>query len=114
MARNERRELEPAGRLLESIIAVDPEYRQNPSLAHVLGAWYYSQGQADRAEPFLRRSSEAGLRPEWRATDFGYLGLIARKKGNDAEAQRLIREALSVPGLSDAARAELERQLRSP
>jgi len=114
MARNERRELEAAGRLLETIVAVDPEYRQNPNLAHVLGAWYYSQGQADRAEPLLRRSSEAGSRPEWRATDFGHLGLMARKKGNDAEAQRLFREAMSVPGLSEAARAELERQLRSP
>lgn len=114
MARYERREGEAAARLLESIVAIDADFRQNPNVAHVLGAWYYAQGQADRAEPLLRRSAEAGLRPEWRATDFTYLGLLARKKGQEPEAQQLFRQALAVPGLSDAHRAELERQLRSP
>jgi hypothetical protein len=114
MARNERREIEAAGRLLESVVAIDPDYRENPNVAHVLGSWYLAQGQTERAQPFLRRSAEAGYRPDWRATDLSYLGLIARKKGDAAEAQRLFRAAMSVPGLSDAQRADLERQLRSP
>lgn len=114
MARNERRELDAAGRLLESVVAVDADYRQNPNVAHVLGAWYYAQGQADRAEPFLRRSAEAGYRPDWRAMDLAYLGLLARKKGREAEARQLFGAAVSVPGLSEAQRADLERQLRSP
>jgi len=114
MARVERREIEPAARLLESIVAVDGEYLRSPSVAHVLGTWSYVQGQFDRAEPLLRRASESDLRPDWKAADLGYLGLIARKRGDEPAAQRLFREALAVPGLTEGQRAALERQLRSP
>lgn len=113
-ARFERKEYEAAARLLESVAALSEESRKNPQLLHLLGNSYYAMGQFDRAEPLLRRATESGLRPEWRATDLFYRGMIARKRGDPAAAQRLFQDALAVPGLGEANRAELERQIRSP
>jgi tetratricopeptide (TPR) repeat protein len=110
--RFERREYEAAIGLLRSVSALSED--PNPQLIHLLGSAHYALGQFESAEPLLRSAAETASRPEWRATDLIYLGRIALKRRNEAEAQRLFQQALSVPGLSDAHRAELQRQLRSP
>jgi tetratricopeptide (TPR) repeat protein len=114
LVRTERKELEAAVRLMESIVAVDAEYLNNASLAFVLGSWYYAQGQFDRAEPLLRRSSESAPRPDWRTKALFYRAMIVRRKGDEPEAQRLLRAALATPGLDDAGRATIEKELKSP
>ena len=65
-----------------------------------------------QAEPLLRKSVEIGSVPRNRASACFYLGEIARKKGDEAEAQRWFGKALGIPGLDDATRREIESRLR--
>jgi tetratricopeptide (TPR) repeat protein len=113
LAQVERGQFAHAARLLESIVALDEDYRRNPEVIHFLGICLHALGQDDRAEPLLRQSAELGRRPEWRATALFYRGEIARKKGDEAGAQRLFRDALATPGLGDAYREEMEKRLKS-
>jgi hypothetical protein len=108
----ERGRFEPAAKLFESIVALDPDSANTLELVHFAGICYHALGRDDRAEPLLRRSSEEGTRPEWRATATFYRGEIARTRGDEAGALRLFREALATPGLTPAYRAEMEKRLK--
>ena len=114
MVRMEQNQVPAAVGLLESIVAVDGEYLNHASVAYVLGIWAYMQGQFDRAEPLFRRASESGPRPDWRTKALFYRAMIVRKRGDEPEAQRLLRAALATPGLDDAGRAAIEKELKSP
>lgn len=100
--------------LLESITALDEEYRRNPEVVHLMGISCHALGMADRARPLLRLSAGISPRPDWKATALFYLGEISRKQGDEAGARQLFQEALSTPGLGAAYREEMEKRLKSP
>ena len=108
----ERQQFAAALKLFESVRVLDPESGATPMVVHFSGLCLHALGQDERAVPLLRRSAEAGGRPEWRATALFTLGQIARKRGDEAGARRLLQDALAVPGLGEAFRAELEKLLR--
>jgi tetratricopeptide (TPR) repeat protein len=114
MAMTERGHYLQAGRLCQSILALGEEYGNNAEIVHLTGISFHAAGQEELAEPALRRSSEISPLAERRATATFYLGVIARKRGNEAEAQRLFRQALGTPGLDDATRREIESRLKTP
>jgi hypothetical protein len=108
----ERQQFAAALTLFESVSALDPDSGATPVVVHFSGLCHHALGQDDRAVPLLRRSAESGGRPEWRATALFTLGQIARKKGDEGAARRLFQDALGMPGLGEAFRAELEKLLR--
>jgi hypothetical protein len=112
MALTEKQRYAPAANLCDSILALGPEYRENPEIVHIAGISHHAAGQDARAEPLLRTSVELGSIPRNRASACFYLGEIARKKGDEAEAQRWFAKALEIPGLDAATRREIESRLR--
>jgi tetratricopeptide (TPR) repeat protein len=108
----ERQQFAPALKLFESVVALDPESGGTPVVVYFSGLGYHALGQDERAVPLLRRTAEAGGRPEWRATALFTLGQIARKRGDEAGARKFFQEALATPALSEGFRAELEKLLR--
>jgi tetratricopeptide (TPR) repeat protein len=108
----ERGQFVPALKLFESVAALDPDSGRTPVVVHFSGLCHHALGQDERAVPLLQRSAETAGRPEWRATALVTLGQIARKRGDDAAARKFFGEALAVPGLGEAFRAELEKLAR--
>ncbi|HVE40964.1 MAG TPA: DUF2723 domain-containing protein [Planctomycetota bacterium] len=108
----ERQQYAAALRLFESVSALDPESGSTPVVVHFSGLCHHALGQDAQALPLLRRSAEAAGRPEWRATALVTLGQIARKQGDEASARKYFGQALAVPGLGEAFRAELEKLSR--
>jgi len=108
----ERQQFAAALKLFESVAALDPEAAHSPAAVYFRGLCYHAVGQPERAQPLLQRAAEAGGKPEWRATALFTLGQIARKRGEESAARKLFLEALAVPGLGEAFRAELEKLLR--
>jgi tetratricopeptide (TPR) repeat protein len=101
-----------AANLCDSVLALSPEYRESPEIVHIAGISHHAAGEDGPAEPLLRKSVETGTVPRNRASACFYLGEIARKKGDEAEAQRWFGKALGIPGLDDATRREIESRLR--
>lgn len=104
-----------AAKLCQSIIDYDDEeFETNPEIIHLLGISYYAAGVHDKAEPALRASVDVATRRETRATALFYLGDIARKRGDGAQAQRYFDQALSIPGLDPAFIRKMEARRKSP
>ncbi len=97
-----------AGRLCESIFALDPKYRDRPEIVHHYAISMLAAGETAKAEPALRRSAEISVLPRNRATAALYLGELARGRGDEAEAARRFRQALETPGLDDVTRRDIE------
>ena len=114
MGLTERGQFLPAARLCESILALDPSFRDRPEIVHHFAISMYAAGEMSKAEPALRRSADISVLPRNRATANTYLAEIARRKGDEAEAQRRYAQALAVPGLDDATRREIERRIGPP
>ncbi len=108
----ERAQFEGAAKLFGSVLALDPKLGEEFAVAHFAGLSYQALGQFDRAELLLRRSSEAGNLPDWRATALFARGEIARKKGDEAGARRLCQEAVGLPGISETLRVKLEGMIK--
>jgi tetratricopeptide (TPR) repeat protein len=108
----ERQQYAAALKLFESVAALDAESGKAPMVVYFSGLSHHALGQDERAVPLLERSAQGAGRPEWRATALFTLGQIARKKGDEESARKFFRDALAVPGLGDAFRAELEKLLR--
>jgi hypothetical protein len=114
MAQIERGQFLPAARLCESIIALDPQYWNNPVYVHNLAISLYAVGEKAKAERALRRSAEISTIPRNRATANFLLGELARARKDETEARRWYESALSVPGLDGAMRREIESRLKTP
>jgi hypothetical protein len=112
MSLTEKGRFAPAATLCDSVLALSPQYRESPEIVHIAGISHHAAGNAAKAEPLLRRSVEIGTIPRHRASASYYLGEIARKKGDEAEAQRWFATALGIPGLDEATRREIESRLR--
>jgi tetratricopeptide (TPR) repeat protein len=112
MALTEKGRYAPAANLCDSILALGPEYRDSPEIVHIAGISHHAAGNEAQAEPLLRKSVDLGTLPRNRASACFYLGEIARKKGDEAEAQRCFGKALSIPGLDEPTRREIESRLR--
>jgi hypothetical protein len=111
-AQTERGQFAHAARLCESIMALDPEYWNNAEFVHSLAISLYAAGDKAKAERALRRSAEISTSASHRATARFYLGDLARARGDEAGARHWFEEALSVPGLEPATRAEIESRLK--
>lgn len=109
----ERGQFAPAVKLLETLVAFDDAYAQNPEVIHLLGVSLHTLGQDDRAEPLLRKSAALNSRPEWRGMALFLRGEILEKRGEEGGAQRLFQDALSTPGLSEAYREVIRKRLKS-
>lgn len=112
MALTERGQFLQASRLCESIMALDPEYWSNPEMVHVFAISLHAAGETAKAEKALRRSVEISVLPRNRATASYYLGEIARARRDEAEAQRWFQSALTVPGLDEGTRRQIESRLK--
>jgi len=112
MALTERGQFLQASRLCESIMALDPEYWSNPEMVHVFAISLHAAGETAKAEKALRRSVEISVLPRNRATASYYLGEISRSRGQEAEAQRWFQNALTVPGLDEGTRRQIESRLK--
>lgn len=112
MGLTEKGQFLPAARLCESILALDPSFRDSPEIVHHYGISAYAAGDASKAEGALRRSAEISVLPRNRATANCYLGEIARRRGDEPEALRRFENALATPGLDDATRREIEARTR--
>jgi hypothetical protein len=112
MALTERGDYLPAANLCGSILALDSKYWSAPEVVHHYAISLHAAGDSAKAEPALRRSAEISVIPRSRATASFYLGEIARKRGNEAEALRCFGQSLSTPGLDDATRREIESRLK--
>jgi tetratricopeptide (TPR) repeat protein len=108
MGLTEKGEFLAAGRLCESILALDPKYRDTPEIVHHYGISMFAAGEVAKAEPALRRSVEINPQPRNRATAACYLAVIARKRGDAAGAERWFRQSLDTPGLDEVTRREIE------
>jgi len=113
MALTERGQYSQASRLCESIMALDAEYWSNPDMVHVLAISLHAAGEAAKAEKALRRSLEISVLPRNRATASYYLGELARTRGQEAEAERWFQSALTIPGLDEGTRRQIESRLKS-
>lgn len=112
MGLTEKGRYAPAANLCDSILALSPEFGESPEIVHIAAISHHAAGNDVKAEPLLRRSVEIGTIPRNRASACFYLGEIARKKGDEAEAQRWFGRALGIPGLDEATRREIQSRLR--
>lgn len=102
-----------AARLCESVLSLTPRVARIPEIVHLYGISLYAAGDLAKAQPALERSSEISVEPRSRATACYYLGEIARKRGDQREAERRFREAVEIPGLDPATRREIESRLKT-
>jgi hypothetical protein len=112
MALTEKGRYAPAAKLCDSVLALGPEFEESAEIVHIAGISHHAAGNDVRAEPLLRKSVEIGSIPRNRASACFYLGEIARKKGEAAEAERWFARALDIPGLDEPTRREIESRLR--
>jgi hypothetical protein len=103
LALTDHGQLAQAAKLCQSIIDYDDEeFESSPEIIHLLGIAYYGSGQLKEAVKPLQVSAQISRRKENKATALYYLGMIAKKRGDAAEAQRYLQEATSIPGLDPA------------
>ena len=82
------------------------EYRQD-IYGYDVTAWaYFKNGLFDQAEAMMQQAMKLGTRD---AKLYYHAGLIARAQGRDAEAQRLMAEALAINPHFDTLQAPLAR-----
>jgi hypothetical protein len=112
MALAEKGQMIQAAQLCGSVLDLGPRIRGVPEIVHLYAITLYGAGEVAKAEPALRRSAEISVIPRSRATACFYLGEIARKRGDEAEATRWFNRSLSTPGLDDATRREIENRLK--
>jgi hypothetical protein len=91
---------------------MDKEYGNSPEIVHMYAISLHAAGEDRKAEAALRRSAEISVTPRNRATAAFYLGEIARKRGDEAEAQRCFGRARATRGLDEATRREIESRLK--
>ena len=94
--------------LLESALRLDPGGPQAPAVIFRYGTALYGLGRTEPATTAFRELLGLECPPRDRALAFWYLSSIAAGKGQAQEAATLRRQALAVPGLDPAFRAELE------
>jgi hypothetical protein len=112
LALTERGQFAHAAALCQSILNLGPEYWDNAEIVHQFAIALYAAGDKVRAERALRRSAEISTSAGHRATARFYLGDISRARGDEAGARSWFEEALAVPGLDPATRAEIESRLK--
>jgi hypothetical protein len=112
MGLTEKGQFAHAVKLCESILALDKMYGDDPKIVHLYGISLHAAGEDRKAELALRRSVEISIVPRNAATAAFYLGEIARKRGDEAEAQRCFSRAVATPGLDEATRREIQSRLK--
>jgi hypothetical protein len=98
-------------RLMESVVAFEPDLPANPWPLQLLGLCHLGGGDPARAAMFLELSVQRTRHP-WVAF-VGMIGLgdLARRQGDEARARSWYRRAAQLEGLSDRHRAELGTRL---
>lgn len=107
----ERRAFDRAAPLYESIVRADPVTFDLPEVAYPLGVSLAAVGRAEDAQAVLTRALRTRLEPAARAGALEALAELRRAAGDPAAARRLLEEAVRVPGLPPAVKADLERRL---
>jgi tetratricopeptide (TPR) repeat protein len=87
------------------------EYRQDIYGYDVAGWAYYKNAQFDRAQAMMELAMQLGTRD---ARLYYHAGLIARAQGDEAEAQRLLEEALVINPHFDLLQARQARAALDP
>ncbi|HEX7900305.1 MAG TPA: DUF2723 domain-containing protein [Planctomycetota bacterium] len=104
--------LREAAGLLESILRLDPAGLEAPVVLVRYGTALYALGRDAGAATAFQEALGLELPARDRAEAFVYLALLARKKGDEAGAERLGRQAVETPGLDAATKREMESRLR--
>jgi tetratricopeptide (TPR) repeat protein len=98
-------EHEEAARLLESLLALDPDLKDEPTILFPLAILEVSLHQNDRAEARFKRALLLDLTPEQRARSYYFLSALC---GNRPEAAEWKEKAMASPDLAP----ELRRMLK--
>jgi len=95
----------PASQLYESILALDPEMRQEPTVVQPLAVVYVGLKQYEKAEAMFRRALALDLLPAKRAEAYYFLAALC---GARPEAAEWRAKALGSPDLPGGLRSKLE------
>jgi len=98
-------DLEEAARLYETILALDPPMKEEPTLLFPLAVLEVGLQRFDRAEERFKRALAAGLTGEKQARAWYFLAALTGNKPQGAEWKA---KALASPDLAPELRAKLE------
>ncbi len=101
-----------AVKLLESVLAFEPDLPRNPWSLQLLGLAHLETGNLERARVCLQLSVERSTHPRFRVVSLLALGDLMRRRGDEASARRCYEEGAALPDLGPEHRQELERRLR--
>jgi hypothetical protein len=95
-------------RLLESILAYDPERPRNPLTVHLLALCRMAAGNAEGARSLFLEALAGSRDPSLRGVTHVALGDIARQAGDEEEARRQYQEAARYVEAAPGLKSELE------
>jgi tetratricopeptide (TPR) repeat protein len=107
-------DLERATGLYAALRQVDPSSRSNRGLALAMIGCKVRLGRGAEEQELLEALIRSDPPPDQRAEGACLRGEILRSLGRGADAEQSFREALAVPGLDPARRADLERRAKGP